>query len=84
MQNLSSIHRASSEFQRAQGFGPWPLESKMLKIRRKVTSADEHLPPTMQNRFAHVKLALRGIPHMTRRDGLSSRESNILCGSGEI
>ena len=56
----------------------------MSKIRRKVMSADDFGASKTQNRFAHAKLALRGITHMTRRDGLSSRESNILWGSGEI
>ena len=56
----------------------------MSKISRKVTSADDFGAPKTQNRFAHAKLALHGIIHMTRRDGLSSRESNTLWGSGEI
>ena len=56
----------------------------MTKISRKVTSAEDFGASKTQNRFAHAKLALRGMTHMTRRDGLSSRESNILWGSGEI
>ena len=45
-----------------------------MKIHRTVTSAGAFAASKTQNRFAHAKLALRGIPHVTRRDGLSLGE----------
>ena len=44
----------------------------MLSICRKATSGDENYLPTIQNRFAHAKFALRRILEVSRRDGLSS------------
>ena len=56
----------------------------MTKLCRKVALVDENMLSTMQNRFVDAQFALCGTTEVTRRDGLSSLNDNILSPVGML
>ena len=81
MQKLSSIHRLGKTFERVQGFHGWGRKFENHEILLKSRLSCPELK--IQNRFADAKLRLRGMPEMTRRDGLPVG-NNILYGPGHV